>query len=43
MVALDPEPLDAYPAVPFTIIGQTDPQALQSHVENDLGGLITAA
>ena len=34
---------DAYPAVPFTSIGVSDQQALQSYIENDLGGTVTTA
>ena len=34
---------DAYPAVPFTNVGVSDQQSLQSFIENDLGGLVSAA
>ncbi|MEL6891097.1 MAG: bifunctional metallophosphatase/5'-nucleotidase [Actinomycetota bacterium] len=34
---------DAYPAVPFTTVGTTDQQSLQSYIEDVLGGNVTAA
>ena len=34
---------DAYPAVPFTNLGISDQQALQSYIEDTLGGTVTAA
>ena len=34
---------DAYPAVPFTNLGISDQQALQTYIEDTLGGVVTAA
>jgi 5'-nucleotidase len=34
---------DAYPPVPFTVLGMSDQQSLQSYVEGPLGGLVSAA
>ena len=34
---------DAYPAVPFTALGISDQQALQSYIEDGLGGVVSAA
>jgi len=34
---------DAYPAVPNTTVGVTDQQSLQNFIENELGGMVTAA
>ena len=34
---------DAYPAVPFTNLGISDQQALQTYIEDTLGGSVTAA
>lgn len=34
---------DAYPAVPFTTIGISDQQALQTYIEDTLGGVVSAA
>ena len=34
---------DAYPAVPFTNLGISDQQALQTYIEDVLGGSVTAA
>ena len=33
---------DAYPAVPFTTIGITDQQSLQTYIEDVLGGAVSA-
>jgi 5'-nucleotidase len=34
---------DAYPAVPFTTIGLSDQQALQSYIEGPLGGVVSGS
>ncbi|MGI9613800.1 MAG: bifunctional metallophosphatase/5'-nucleotidase, partial [Acidimicrobiales bacterium] len=34
---------DAYPAVPFTNLGISDQQSLQTYIEDTLGGSVTAA
>jgi 5'-nucleotidase len=34
---------DAYPAVPFTNLGISDQQSLQSYIEDALGGVVSAA
>ncbi len=34
---------DAYPAVPFATVGISDQQSLQTFIEDDLGGNVTAA
>jgi len=34
---------DAYPAVPYTIVGLSDQQALQRYIEGPLGGVVSAS
>jgi 5'-nucleotidase len=34
---------DAYPAVPFTTLGLSDQQSLQTYIEGPLGGVVSAA